>query len=511
VIGAPGSSPPRAAPPRGAAPSAGPGLPRREALARGARLGLGVLAVPFVGALSACARSAPVRRPLVVLAERRPDREARIALWNDGAGAAGGVPLELQHVPYGAGSEDTRAAVAAGSLRADLIWADLHDLPPLSLAGQLRRLSPLVRRSRFDLKRFMPAALGPAYGPDAQLVALPDEVDARQLYYNLDHFDAAGLDPRAVGFDFERPGLTWEGLRQVDLDLLSAPGPADRIPFVTGHEGAPLEMWGWQNGATWLDAGGRRARFTQPEALAALSWLVAHARELGGGDRATGTDFPPISRNGDATDEPLSHPFLRTAVSVCFESTRLVSTVAGWHPGFPLGYVEPPRRWLGRPLVSLSRAWGYGLHRDAPDAAWEALQVLVSAPAITAGAAAAAALAPVAAAPDPSLPPPSRPLPQPGRPLWYPPYSGQLTVDRLVAARFNTGSKLLDEARNHGLEQLRHARFRPPSPAPHAVWPLLTVALRQALKGTPPAEALAAAGLEAQNRLDAAWKSAATR
>ncbi len=511
MIGAPGSSPPRVTPPRGVAPPPGAARPRRAVIARGARLALGLLATPFVGALSACARSAPLRRPLVVLAERGPDREARIALWNGGAGAARSTPLELQHVPYGAGSEDTRAAVAAGSLRADLIWADLHDLPPLSLAGQLRRLSPAVRRSRFDLKRFMPAALGPAYGPDAQLVALPDEVDARQLNYNLDHFDAAGLDPRAVGFDFERPNVTWEGLRQVDLDLLSAPGPADRIPFVAGHAGAPLELWGWQNGATWLDAGGRRARFTQPEAIATLSWLVAHARELGSADRATGTDFPPVSRHGDATDEPLSHPFLRPAVSVCFESTRLVSTVAGWHPDFPLGYVEPPRRRLGRPLVSLSRVWGYGLHKDAPDAAWEALQFLVGAPALMAGAAAAAVLAPVAAAPDPSQPPPLRPLPQPGRPLWYPPYCGQLTVDRLVARRFNTGSKLLDEARNHGMEQLRHARFRPPSPAPHAVWSLLASALRQALKGAPPAEALAAAGQEAQNRLDAAWKSAASR
>ena len=499
VIGASGTPPPP------------PALPRRALLARGARLSLSALAAPVVGSVSACARAAPPRQPLVVLAEGGPDREARIALWNGAAGAAQSAPLELHHVPYGAGSEDTRAAIAAGSLRADLIWADLHDLPPLDRAGQLRPLAALVRGGRFNLKRFMPAAIGPGYGAGARLVALPDEVDARQLYYNLDHFEAAGVDPRSVGFDFERPAVTWEALRLVDLDLLAAPGPADRTPFVPGHEGGPLELWGWQNGAAWLDPEGRRTEFTRPEAVATLSWLVAHTRELGSGERAAGTDFPPVARYGDARDEPLSHPFLRTAVSVCFESTLLVSTVAGWHPDFPLGYVEPPRRWLGRPLVSLSRAWGYALHRDAPDGAWEALQFLVSPAAILAGAAAAAARAPLATAPDPSLPPPLRPLPAPGMPLWYPPYAGQLTVDREVAERFGTGSKLLDEARNHGLEQLRHARYRPPSPAPHAVWPQLTEALRQALRGAPPAEALAAAGKEAQNRLDAAWKSAASR
>jgi hypothetical protein len=162
--------------------------------------------------------------------------------------------------------------------------------------------------------------------------------------------------------------------------------------------------------------------------------------------------------------------------------------------------------------VSLSRAWGYGVGRDAPDEAWEALRFLVGQEAALAGAAAGAALAPVAPAPDPTVPAPRYPLPVAGRPLWYPPFSGQVAVDEVVARRYTIGSKLLDEARDHGYEQLRHARFRPLTPDPGGVWPLLDEALQTALRGTAtPADALRRAELAVQARLDAAWKSAASR
>ena len=179
-------------------------------------------------------------------------------------------------------------------------------------------------------------------------MALPDEVDARQLYFNRDHLDGAGLDVRAAGLDFERPAVTWEGLRRVNLDLLAAPAPRERTPYSAAFDGAPLELWGWQNGATWLDRGARRVSFATPEGAGALAWLAAH-QGAGQRRRRPGGAQQAVSRHGDAADQPLAHPFLRTAVSVCFESTRLVSTVASWHPGFPLGYVEPPGAPPGTP------------------------------------------------------------------------------------------------------------------------------------------------------------------
>lgn len=489
-----------------------PRLLRRALLAGGARR----LIAGFVPALVGCTSpTAPPRRPagrpLSLIAEARPGRESRIQAWNRDHAPALGTPLELLDVPEGGGGRLTREAILAGSASADLIWGELSALSPLAAQGTLSPLAGRVRADRLDLKQFMPAALQPGFGVDGRLIALPEEVDARQLYFNRDHFDAAGLDMRAAGFDFERPAMTWEALRRANLDLLSVSRPRDGTPFLAAHDGAPLELWGWQNGSTWMHDGGRRVTLAQPQTVEALMWLVSHTRELGNAGRFASGEFPGVARQGDASDEPLRHPFLQTAVSVCFETTRLVSTVVGWHPGFPLGYVEPPRRADGRPLVSLSRSWGYALHREAPETAWAALRFLVGEAATAGAAAAVAALVPVARPADPGAPPSLRPLPAPGRPLWYPPFTGQLTLDERLAERYRTGSKLLDEARDHGLEQLRHARFHPPSPSPDAIWPLLAEALNQALRGVmAPAAALAAAEREAQSRLDTAWQTVRT-
>jgi ABC-type glycerol-3-phosphate transport system substrate-binding protein len=440
-----------------------------------------------------------------LLAEARPEREARLALWNR-EHAPGGSPLELVPLGEGPSGAPARDAALAGETAPDILWGDLEALPALARRGALTPLAGYVRADRFDLKRFMPVALQPAFGAAGPLLALPEEVEARQLYFNRDHFAAAGLDRRAAGFDFEAPAIIWEALRRADLDLLAVPRGRDGVPFVAGHEAGPLELWGWQNGARWLEEDGRRAAFSRPAAVEALAWLVGHSRELGDPGRAGGEAFPPVARHGDAGDEPARHPFLQTAVSVCYESTRFVSTVAGWHPDFPLGYVEPPRRRAGAPLVSLSRAWGYALRRAAPDAAWAALRFLVGEAAAGAGAAAGAAGAPPAG--EGPAGPPDQSRPAPGRPLWYPPFTGQLTLDRALAERYQTGSKLLDEARDHGMEQLRHARFHVPCPAPDAVWPRLAGAVRLALRGgATPADALRQAQQAAQADLDAAWRT----
>jgi hypothetical protein len=64
----------------------------------------------------------------------------------------------------------------------------------------------------------------------------------------------------------------------------------------------------------------------------------------------------------------------------------------------------------------------------------------------------------------------------------------------------------LDEARDHGLEQLRHGYRRPQTVAPEAVWPVLEQARRAALAGQQgPLPALQEAERAAQARLDEAW------
>lgn len=495
---------------------------RRALLARLAgsqanQVGLGALATlaPLLGL--ACAQPPPSRQSeqVGVLAPPDAGRPARVAAWNrlyaDGAGAR----LELEPVPEGPDLRRTLEALAAADpRRLQVVWLDHVDVPLLALQRRLRPLEGLVRRDHLDLKQYMPAALQPAYGLDERLYALPEEVDARQVYFNRDHLAEAGIDYRRAGLDFEGPPPTWAALRQANLDLVAAPRAADRLPFHPGHEGAPLVLWGWQNGGGWLADGSRRATADRREHVEALAWLAAHTRELGGAERLARTgQFPGVARTGTADDEPGRHPFLLGRLSLCFESTRFASTIAGAQPRFPLGFVEPPRRRAGAPLVSLARSWGYALAVGAPDAAWGALRFLAGEESAAAAAAAGAAAA-LAGQHGGSLAAPAVPgaaaAPDtgPGQPLWFPPFSGRIALDRRLAAGYRTGIELVDGARDHGLEQLRHARFLSPCIAPHDFWPLIEAAGRQVLTGgATPEAALAAAHREAQRRLDAAWQA----
>ncbi len=422
-------------------------------------------------------------------------------------------PLEgpaAEAVPTAPPLEQVARLLAQGMPALSLLWLDLGDVPALGRLGGLQPIGGLAARSRYDLKRFMPAALQPAYGFDEQLYALPEEVEARQVYFNRRHFEEASIDYRRAGFDFEAPAMTWEALRRADLDLAAAPRASQRLAFHPGHEGAPLELWFWQQGVTALARDGRKATFAGPQQVEALAWLVAHARELGGPARlAAAGSFPPPARTGGLADDPDHHPFLAGRVSICFESTRFVSTVAAASPEFPLGWVEPPRRRPGAPLVSWSRAWGYALASGAPESAWTPLAFLVGEEAAIAGAAATAASAPAArsAASDAAGRSAAHDRAMAMR-LWFPAFSGQLTVDLQLAARYRTGMKWLDDARDHGLQQLRHAHHRTPCAAPQAVWELLAAARQRAIGGdVSAAEALADAERAAQARLDSAWQA----
>jgi multiple sugar transport system substrate-binding protein len=445
-----------------------------------------------------------------LLAEKTIGREARAAAWQRRFGDAQRTSLLVEALPgqprsfVPAPPEQVVAALAANPQAGQLAWLDFESVPSLALRRALRPISQFARRDRYDLKRFMPVALQPAYAPDEQLYALPEEVDARQVYFNRQHFAEAGIDVRKAGFWFEQPEMTWEALRLADLDLASSPRAGGRLPFHPGQEAAPLELWGWQNGGEWLADGGRRATFTSPENVQALAWLAAHARELAGAGLFPAEAFPGPAREGGASDQVDQHPFVTGRVSVCIESTRFVSALAGVGAGADLGYVELPRRFAGWHLLTATRIWGYALLAGAPDEAWDALRFLVGEDAAIVDADATAARQPRAPSPPPDAPPGTAPAA--GRPLWFPAHTGQLAVDERLAGIYRTGSKVLDEAQAHGWEQFRHGHRRPQTVAPEAVWPLVQQARQAVLAGRQaPLEALQDAEHAAQARLDQAW------
>jgi ABC-type glycerol-3-phosphate transport system substrate-binding protein len=171
-------------------------------------------AAAWVGAGCNVGRPAAQLTTVRVLAPITAGREARVLAWNRRFSAEGGVHAELLPVPGGVGgsgqSQDAaqaalEAALAGGGGQPALAWLPFDELPRLARRGALRALEPLVQSDRTNLKAFMPAALQPAYGLDARLYALPEQIHAGQLYFNRQHLLDAGIDYRRAGLDFERP------------------------------------------------------------------------------------------------------------------------------------------------------------------------------------------------------------------------------------------------------------------------------------------------------------------
>src|SRR6266545_4975074 len=145
--------------------------------------------------------------PIVILAESTQGRIARVDAWMRSQGrapAARALVVDVPGAPPSPGrpapAAQVLAALAANPAAGHIVWQDHLDLPTLAARGALRALDALVRRDRYDLKRFMPVGLQSAYALDGRLCALPSEVDARQLYFNRDHFRGAGVDFRRAGF-----------------------------------------------------------------------------------------------------------------------------------------------------------------------------------------------------------------------------------------------------------------------------------------------------------------------
>ena len=225
---------------------------------------------------------------------------------------------------------------------------------------------------------------------------------------------AAGLDVRGRGARLRAPRGHLGGAAPGQPRPPRRPRPTGAHPLQRRLRRAPLELWGWQNGATWLDWGARRVSFATPEGPA--PW-PGWPRTRGLGNAAGVPEAQQAVSRRRRRRPALAHPSCAPPSASASESTRLVSTVASWHPGFPLGYVEPPG--ARAPPGLTQPGLGYALHRDAPDVAWEALTFLLAERAVLAGARRRAP-GPHRAPSRSRVPAPLRPLPTPGRALWFP-------------------------------------------------------------------------------------------
>lgn len=255
-------------------------------------------------------------------------------------------------------------ALVAGTAP-DIMVYDLATVQERAMKGQTMCLDDYVAASGMDTSVFFPATLD-CCTYDGKLYGLPYMTDTRVLFYNKDHFRAAGLDP-------ENPPKTWDEVLEYTkkLNLTDENGEPTQVGFSTvWWEIAPWTM-GWTFGADYWDADGNPTLDT-PEMLEALNYV----KEL---TAVVGEDA--FQKLYDASMATGVSPFTNGTVSMCIQFNGFCSTLETYAPDLDYGVALIPTK----DGVNYKSSWGagYGLeftHKsDArAQAAFELGQYLVS-------------------------------------------------------------------------------------------------------------------------------------
>ena len=252
---------------------------------------------------------------------------------------------------------------------------DVIEFGPLvtaQLAGQgvLLDLQHFTKRDGYDLSDYWPGSMA-AVRWQGQLLALPTAATPDVLYYNAALFAPADLAvPQAA--------WTWEQLLTAARKLTdqAATEPVFGLAFSSPHVYQGTLPWLWGNGGAMLSADLRRSQVAQPEAQAALQWLV---------DLALVHEVSPIPPPPAPSGEG---PVVRRVEEIVPSGPELF---AAGRAGMPYHRWQRPARFTGRygralqftpalaepprgPVgpVSLLQQSGYqiGKATEAPDAAW---------------------------------------------------------------------------------------------------------------------------------------------
>lgn len=248
-----------------------------------------------------------------------------------------------------------RELVAAGEL-AD-IFQTISTLTGLYFTeGALLGLSHYAKRDGYDLTDYWPAVLT-ASRWQGELLALPIEVSPKLLYCNTELFAQAGVTIPAQAW-------SWEDFLAAARKLTDreAAEPVYGFTPFSAFDYVDTLPWLWGNGGAMFSADLRRSLVAQPEAQAALQWLV----DLGLAHHVT-----PRADKLDGTER--LNLFVAGQAAMFYRSWMLpgqITDIRLQAPRFRYVAVEPPRGPV-QPATSII-PYSYHIARasEVPDEAW---------------------------------------------------------------------------------------------------------------------------------------------
>ncbi len=294
------------------------------------------------------------------------DRKASIVSWGFGAedtnplafsridafkAAYPSISIEL--VPQ-FDDQKLLTAVASGQLP-DLLWMDRARIASWAARDVLLDLDDYFSASSIDTSDFYTAAIDQAtYG--GKIYGLPQFMDVRALYVNLDALTEAGVEPDDLDTS------DWDNLAALGETLLKTSGDkVDRWGFDHKIQAGHIWLWGEGNGGSFMSDDGKQTTYDDPKVVDALQWGVDAYDKQGGYQK-----YQAVATTWQGDEQ-----FARGLVALAEYENWMLGIVARVAPDLNFR-VYPILERGGTTPVSYSggSAWCIPKNAKDPDAAW---------------------------------------------------------------------------------------------------------------------------------------------
>jgi multiple sugar transport system substrate-binding protein len=178
------------------------------------------------------------------------------------------VSIEIWAQPWGDYFTKLQTLWAAGDAEEipDVLF--LFPVPSYAADGVLENLDSYIAASGMDVSDYWPGTLD-ATSFDGSVYGFPRDIGLEVLYYNKDHFDAAGLD-------YPDDSWTWDDLRAA-AEALTVKTTAGRVErYGLGMEGGKYAQFLLSNGGGLFDDtfNPTECWLSKPESVAAMEFIA---------------------------------------------------------------------------------------------------------------------------------------------------------------------------------------------------------------------------------------------
>ena len=228
-------------------------------------------------------------------------------------------------IPWGDIFTKNIAQIAAGD-PCDIMANSLNQVRFRAEEGQVESLDAYVTDD--VVGGFYEQYIDACTGEDGQLYALPFNVDTRGIYYNIDHFEEAGINPEDI--------QTWDDLIEAarKLDVQNGDG-WDRIGFlpVVGNGGVDTWCINANGGPAWFNPDTLEVTVNSETNKEAFRWIREQI------DYYSQDTFNEISA---AYSNGMQDPFASGVLSMVVHTSSYPAALAEMAPDLNYGVIKLP-------------------------------------------------------------------------------------------------------------------------------------------------------------------------